>query len=417
MPWFYNIFIIIYGLLIRCASPFNVKASQWVAGRKKIFRQLEKVFPAKQKVAWFHCASLGEFEQGRPVIEGFRRNYPDFKICITFFSPSGYEIRKNYTGADYIFYLPLDTPGNASRFVKLVSPALVFFVKYEFWFNYFKALARRGTPLFVVSVNFRKDQHFFKWYGGWFRKHLRTVKHFFVQKDLSQILLNKINISNVTICGDSRFDRVHQITSGVKSYPLIQRFCEGYEIIIAGSSWPADEALLVKLINEGKTNYKYIIAPHIVDIPHVSGLAEKIKIHAIKYSEADEENVMYAKVLIIDCIGILSHVYQYGNIAYIGGGFGAGIHNILEAATFGLPTIFGPNYKKFPEAIELISKNGAFSISRYTDFADLIMRFKSDRKFLIEASRISREYVRENTGATEKILRGLNNFEKKYGLL
>jgi len=387
----YSIFIHIYHLLIRFASIFSEKARLWVRGRKKIFQIISKKNISEEKIAWFHCSSLGEFEQGRPVMEGFRKHFPQYKILLTFFSPSGYEVRKNFEGADYIFYLPLDTPANVSRFLDLTKPDIAFFIKYEFWFNYIQSLNKRGIPLFFISVNFRKTQHFFKWYGGWFRKQLKNITHFFVQNKESLALLHKIGIAQATVSGDTRFDRVYTITNNLKTFPLIQKFCEGSDVFITGSSWPPDEELLVTLINSQKTKYKFIIAPHLVDKPHIASLVDKIKGHVIKYSDADKDNIKYAQILVIDSIGILSHVYQYGKIAYIGGGFGSSIHNILEAATFGMPLIFGPKYNKFIEAIELIKAGGAFSIC-------------NEKEFMEKAGKIAKEYVKDNIGATEKIL-------------
>jgi len=409
--FFYNLSIRFYQLLIILASPFNKKAKQWIAGRKGLFENLEKRIKNNSKIAWFHCASLGEFEQGRPVIEEFRKQHPAFKILITFFSPSGFEVRKTYNGADYIFYLPIDTPSNAKRFLETVNPEVVFFVKYEFWFNYIKNIRRKKIPFFIISANFRQGQHFFKWYGGWFRKQLKGIIRIFVQNQKSADLLQKIGITQVTISGDTRFDRVHSITQHVKPFPVIEKFCKDSDVFIAGSSWPPDEELLTKLINSEKTKCKFIIAPHMVDKPHIAAIAEKIKKgHVVLYSEADEENVMYAKVMIIDSIGILSHVYQYGKIAYIGGGFGSGIHNILEAATFGMPVIFGPKYHKFQEAVNLIEEGGAYSIRNEQEFSDVVMKLMSNPALLKEKSEIARNFVQKNIGGTEIILKETSSF-------
>jgi 3-deoxy-D-manno-octulosonic-acid transferase len=409
--FFYNLSVLIYKILIYLASPFNKKAKQWIAGRKGLFEILEKRIKKDSRIAWFHCASLGEFEQGRPVIEEFRKQHPAFKILITFFSPSGYEVRKTYNGADYIFYLPIDTPSNAKRFVNIVNPEIVFFVKYEFWFNYIKNISLKKIPFFIISANFRHAQHFFQWYGGWFRNQLRGITRIFVQNKESVVLLQKIGITQVTVSGDTRFDRVHSITKNVKQFPVIEKFCKNSDVFIAGSSWPPDEELLTKLINSEKTKYKFIIAPHMVDKPHIAAIAEKIKKgHVVLYSEADEENVMYAKVMIIDSIGILSHVYQYGKIAYIGGGFGSGIHNILEAATFGMPVIFGPKYHKFQEAVNLIKEGGAISISNEQEFFTVVMKLINDPLLLKEKSKIAKMFVQKNIGATEIILNETSAF-------
>ena len=405
MAFLYNISIILYLFFIRVAFIFNKKAKLWISGRKNIFEKIEKRIKPNEKIAWFHCASLGEFEQGRPVIEEFKKRNHEFKILITFFSPSGFEVRKNYEKADYIFYLPIDTPSNVKRFIDLVNPSIVVFVKYEFWFNYIKKIKNKSIPFFIISANFRSEQPFFKWYGGWFRKQLRTVSHIFVQNNESLELLKKINITQVTVAGDTRFDRVSEITKNVKKFPVIQKFCKNSDVFIAGSSWQPDEDILTTFINSEKTNFKFIIAPHIVDKPHIASLLEKIKKeHVVLYSEADEENVMYAKILVVDCIGILSHVYRYGKIAYIGGGFGSGIHNILEAATFGMPVIFGPKYHKFREAVDLIAEGGAYSISNTSEFLNVVMNFYNNPEILKEKSEISRNFVQKNIGATKIIL-------------
>jgi 3-deoxy-D-manno-octulosonic-acid transferase len=320
-------------------------------------------------------------------------------------------VRKTYNGADYIFYLPIDTPSNAKRFVNSVNPEIVFFVKYEFWFNYIKNITLKKIPFFIISANFRHGQHFFKWYGGWFRNQLKGITRIFVQNKKSAELLQSIGIMQITVSGDTRFDRVHSITQNVKQFPLIEKFCKNSDVFIAGSSWPPDEELITKLINSEKTKYKFIIAPHMVDKPHIAAIADKIKKgHVVLYSEADEENVMYAKVLIIDSIGILSHVYQYGKIAYIGGGFGSGIHNILEAATFGMPVILGPKYHKFQEAVDLIKEGGAFSVNNEQEFFAVVLKLMNDAQLLKEKSEIAKTFIQKNIGATEIILKETSSF-------
>ena len=410
----YKISIYVYYIAIYIASVFrHKKAVQWINGRKNLFSEIEKKVKTSHPLAWFHCASLGEFEQGRPLMEEFRKQYPTYKILLTFFSPSGYEVRKNYNGADYIFYLPIDTPANAKRFLALTNPTLVFFIKYEFWFNYIKQIKNNAIPFFVVSSNFRKSQHYFKWYGFWFRKQLKGVSRFFVQNNNSLQLLNNIHITNGTVSGDTRFDRVMALAQNTMKLPLIEKFCDGKDIFIAGSTWEPDEDILIKLINSEKTKYKFIIAPHMVDKPHIASLVEKIKKgHVVLYSEADLDNVLYAKVLIIDCIGILSNLYRYGKIAYIGGGFGSGIHNILEAATYGMPVIFGPKYHKFIEAVELIEKGGAYCIHNENEFMQVVMDLITNNKQLREKSAIAREYVQKNIGATQLILKEISRYIK-----
>jgi len=410
----YKISIYVYYIAIYIASVFrHKKAVQWINGRKNLFSEIEKKVKTSHPLAWFHCASLGEFEQGRPLMEEFRKQYPTYKILLTFFSPSGYEVRKNYNGADYIFYLPIDTPANAKRFLALTNPTLVFFIKYEFWFNYIKQIKKNAIPFFVISSNFRKSQHYFKWYGFWFRKQLKGVSRFFVQNNNSLQLLNNIHITNVTVSGDTRFDRVMALAQNTMKLPLIEKFCDGKDIFIAGSTWEPDEDILIKLINSEKTKYKFIIAPHMVDKPHIASLVEKIKKgHVVLYSEADLDNVLYAKVLIIDCIGILSNLYRYGKIAYIGGGFGSGIHNILEAATYGMPVIFGPKYHKFIEAVELIEKGGAYCIHNENEFMQVVMDLITNNKQLREKSAIAREYVQKNIGATQLTLKEISRYIK-----
>lgn len=411
MGFLYNLSIAFYSLLIRIASLFNDKAKLWIRGRKNIWNDLaEKINPAEKK-AWFHVSSLGEFEQGRPLVEAFKKKYPEIKILLTFFSPSGYEIRKNFEYADYVFYLPSDTPANTKKFIKLINPSIVFFVKYDFWFNYIRCIAINNIPLLFASSIFRKSQHFFKWYGWWFRKRLKYVTHFYVQDASSENLLKSIGINQVTVCGNTRFDRVYSITQNVKPFPDIQEFCEGSDVIIAGSTWPPDEDLLISLIHSGKTPYKLIMAPHEVHKAHISEITAKLKVPYLLYSEIAITELNDKKVLIIDCIGILSHVYQYGCIGYIGGGFGEGIHNIQEPATFGIPVIFGPkNSNKFRETIDLVKEGGAFCINNGDDLMNIIQNFISNPETLRKSSEISKNYIKRNVGATEKILEQI----KKY---
>ncbi|HNW97924.1 MAG TPA: glycosyltransferase N-terminal domain-containing protein [Bacteroidales bacterium] len=409
MAFLYNISILVYQLLIRISAPFNKKAGLWVKGRKNIWKNLsEKINPSEKKI-WIHVSSLGEFEQGRPLIEGIKKKYPDIKILLTFFSPSGYEIRKNYENADYIFYLPSDTLNNAKKFIELTKPFLVVFVKYDFWFNYISCIAEKKIPIVFISSIFRKNQHFFKWYGGWFRKHLKKINHFFVQDISSENLLKGIGINQVTACGDTRFDRVYSITQNVKPFPDIQNFCGDSTIFIAGSTWPPDENILIPFINSGKTNYKFIIAPHLVDKAHISSITEKIKVPYILYSEISAKDFSDKNVLVIDCIGILSNVYQYAHIAYIGGGFGVSIHNIQEPATFGMPIIFGPKHTKFREAVELIKEGGAFCINNENEFYDIIKKLENTN-VLKASSEISKKYIQKNIGATKIILENISKY-------
>ncbi len=336
-------------------------------GRRDILQKIEEALAGKQdnrKIAWFHCASLGEFEQGRPVIEAFRENRPDHLIFLTFFSPSGYEVRKNFTGADYVFYLPVDTPGMAARFIKILSPDIVFFIKYEYWYNYLAILKRQGIPTYMVSAIFRPSQPFFKSYGFWFRKQLMNLSWFFVQDEDSEKLLRKTGILQVSVSGDTRFDRVSTIAGQNKPVEGIDLFCGDSRVILAGSTWPADEKILLPFILENKSEYKFIIAPHEVHQERIDGLISQLGTGSLRFSQLNEINSHEARILVVDSIGILASLYRYAFISFVGGGFGVGIHNILEPAAFGVPVIFGPNYNRFREARELIHESGAISIKR-----------------------------------------------------
>lgn len=408
MRFLYNLSIYSYIFYIRVGSLFNAKAKLMIAGRKNIFEKIKSKIlnPKSNNLIWFHCASLGEFEQGRPLMEKLKSQQPDVKILLTFFSPSGYEIRKNYSGADFIFYLPMDTPSNSKRFIEIVNPQKVFFVKYEFWFNYLTELKNKNIPTYLVSGIFRENHHFFKSTGAWFRKQLSSFTHFFLQDQKSLELLNSIGYKNTTLCGDTRFDRVFEVSKNAKQLDLVKLFVENYKTIILGSSWLEDERMISKF---QISNFKLIIAPHEIAEKHLSSIeAQFIPLLrgagvCLRYSLATEKNISDAKILIIDNIGMLSSLYQYGTIAFIGGGFGKGIHNILEAATFGLPVIFGPNYHKFVEAKELIKLGGAFSIKDISEF-EKTMLLLSDEQVLKTASQISRMYVQGRVGATDKIL-------------
>ncbi len=404
MRFFYTISIYSYYLAIHIASFFNPKARLWIIGRKNIFKEIEFAIQKlkTQNLIWFHCASLGEFEQGRPLMEAMKKKDPSVRILLTFFSPSGYEIRKNYSGADHVFYLPLDTPANAKKFIEIVKPSKVFFVKYEFWFNFLKALKRKNIPTYLVSGIFRDDHHFFKSSGAWFRKQLSAFTHFYLQDEKSVRLLNSIGYFNVTLAGDTRFDRVFEVAANVNQNDLIKQFVADKKMLIVGSSWMEDEAIVssIKL-----APLKLIIAPHEVNKAHLDSMVDRFGSAAsvLLYSNANESNVSDAQILIIDNIGMLSSLYQYATVAFIGGGFGKGIHNILEAATFGLPIIFGPNYKKFTEAKELIKLGGAFSIKDSSDF-EKTMHLLDDEQVLKTASLISKMYIKTHVGATGRIL-------------
>ncbi len=403
----YNIFVQVYTGLIRLASIYNSKARQWTLGRKDIFSKLSANIDKTQKHIWFHSASLGEFEQGRPVIEALRQKYPEYKIVLTFFSPSGYEIRKNYEGADHIYFLPADTRRNARQFLTLVNPSMVFFVKYEFWFNYIDAIYNRNIPLYFFSVKFRPKQYFFAWYGGWFRKNLQKINRIFVQDEPSLRLLQSTGYLNGNISGDTRFDRVLSVAANKKPFPLVATFAENSKVLIAGSTWPPDEDMLTRLINNNTANVKYIIAPHEIHQADIAAFQTGITVESIKFSEATAENISEARVLIIDNIGILLHLYQYADFSYIGGGFGKNVHNILEAATFGVPVVFGPNYHKFQEIIDLIALGGAFPVMDYETFETALLKLQNDDDFRAHCSEICRNFVVNSAGATEIIMKSI----------
>lgn len=356
------------------------------------------------RVAWFHAASLGEFEQGRPVIEAFRKARPEYKILVTFFSPSGYEIRKNYSGADCICYLPTDTPKNVRRFMQIVHPEIAVFIKYEFWHNYLTAMQKAGTRLYLISAIFRKEQIFFKPYGGLFRRALEAFTHLFVQDENSKQFLHEIGIDAVSIAGDTRFDRVFTIASNAKNLPEIERFAQNMPVFIAGSTWPPDEELLLTLI-ERYPSVKFIIAPHEIHASRIEKLRTTIHRPSLRYTElTPESDLAHAEVLFIDTIGLLSSVYRYGTWGYIGGGFGAGIHNTLEAATFGLPLAFGPRYEAFKEAKELIAAGGAKSISTADELIQWFDPLFQSPEATQRTGDICRQYVIKHKGATQQII-------------
>jgi len=407
----YNIFIYFYVLGIRAASLVNEKGKLWVRGRKDILQKIEEALTGnhdKEKIAWFHCASLGEFEQGRPVMEAFREAMPDHRIFLTFFSPSGYEIRKNYPGADHVFYLPADSPGMAAKFVKVLSPDIVFFIKYEYWYNYLAVLKQRGIPTYMVSAIFRSSQPFFRWYGSWFRKQLNNLSWFFVQDEDSESLLRKIDIQQVSVSGDTRFDRVNAIAGQKKPVEGMDEFCKDSLVMLAGSTWPEDEKILLPFILETKTKFKFIIAPHEVHKERIDGLMSQVGSGGLRFSQASDKNVREARVLVIDSIGLLASLYRYAFVSFVGGGFGVGIHNILEPAAFGVPVIFGPNYERFREARELIREGGATSIKNEEDFRKVFGRMADVPGERDRASGICSAYVTSHKGATAHILKHLH---------
>ncbi len=402
----YNLVIYLYLLGVAVYSLFNEKVRKMWRGERATFRVLkEKVDPSAQYV-WFHAASLGEFEQGRPLMEQLRRDHPEYKILLTFFSPSGYEVRKDYKGADIICYLPLDTITNARRFLRTIRPVMAFFIKYEFWYNYLHILKHRNVPVYSVSSIFRPNQVFFKWYGRQYGRVLHCFTHFFVQNEVSRELLAKIGITDVTITGDTRFDRVLQIKEQSKQLPIVEEFTKGHQVFVAGSSWPPDEDIFIRYFNE-HPEWKLIIAPHVIAEDHLQQIERKLEGWNVQrytnYSPLLQGGAGRGSALIIDCFGLLSSIYHYGDVAYVGGGFGVGIHNVVEAAVWSVPVIFGPNNQKFQEAQDL-KKSGGFEISCYEDFEQLMNRFAADPQYLEEQGWLAGEYVKTLAGATNKVL-------------
>lgn len=410
MKQLYKTGIFLFSIAARFSSLFNEKAKQFVRGRKTWKADLKSQVEKEAKYIWFHCASLGEFEQGRPVMEEIKAQFPEYKIALTFFSPSGFEIRKNYEGADVISYLPLDTKQNARTFVDILKPEKVFFIKYEFWYFFIDELKKREIPLYIVSAIFRENQTFFKntLWGRWYRKTLFKFEHFFVQNETSANLLKNIGLSNISVAGDTRFDRVAAIAKAAKKIPAVEKFKGNSRLFIAGSTWKPDEELLIEFINQNE-QVKFIIAPHEVSDVNVNRIQELLKKPAVLMSNIANSEIDRSQVLIIDSIGLLSSLYQYGSVAYIGGGFGVGIHNILEAATFGMPIVFGPNYKKFKEAVDLISGGGAFSVANYNELEHIFSRLITDEEFVNRTQKISRNYVDKNVGSTKFIIKKVFN--------
>lgn len=447
----YNIAIYIYLIGVAIGSLFNKKIKKmWRGEREAVDLLKEKVDPTA-KYVWFHAASLGEFEQGRPLIEQLRATHPEYKILLTFFSPSGYEVRKNYEGADIVCYLPLDTIRNARRFLRAVHPVMAFFIKYEFWYNYLHILRHRGVPVYSVSSIFRPGQVFFKWYGRNYAKVLHCITHFFVQNEVSLQLLKGIGIDEATVVGDTRFDRVLQIKEQAKKLPIVEAFkgingkgdackddlsedaykedlsedackedlsengckddlsengCKGCKVFVAGSSWQPDEDIFIRFFN-AHPDWKLIIAPHVIGEDHLAYIFDKLQMKAVRYTQATEQSAAEARCLIIDCFGLLSTIYRYGEIAYVGGGFGVGIHNVPEAAVWGVPVLFGPNNKRFQEAQDLLACKGSFEVTDYDSFNTIISRLISDDKFRHQCGEASANYVKSRSGATDIIMKSV----------
>ena len=413
----YNIVIyfVLWGIAI--ASLFNEKVRKMWRGEREAFKILKQKVDPNAKYIWFHAASLGEFEQGRPLMERIRKDYPQYKILLTFYSPSGYEVRKNYEGADIICYMPVDTRLNAIRFLRLVRPVMAFFIKYEFWSNFLHILKHRNIPTYSVSSIFREDQVFFKWYGRSYAGVLKCFTRFFVQNEESKRLLEGIDIKDVDVVGDTRFDRVLQIKEAAKQLPICEAFRTGvassqsadvphhdFKVFVAGSSWPPDENIFIPFFNEHK-DWRLLIAPHVIAEEHLKLILSLIKgKKVVRYTQTTPEEAAEADVLIIDCFGLLSSMYNYGDVAYIGGGFGVGIHNTLEAAVWNMPVIFGPNNKKFQEAQGLLKSGGGFEINTYEDFSGLMSSLMNDETFLKQAGDKAGAFVAHLAGATDKVL-------------
>ena len=413
----YNIVIyfVLWGIAI--ASLFNEKVRKMWRGEREAFKILKQKVDPNAKYIWFHAASLGEFEQGRPLMERIRKEYPQYKILLTFYSPSGYEVRKNYEGADIICYMPVDTRLNAIRFLRLVRPVMAFFIKYEFWSNFLHILKHRNIPTYSVSSIFREDQVFFKWYGRNYAGVLKCFTRFFVQNEESKRLLEGIGITAVDVVGDTRFDRVLQIKEAAKQLPICEAFRTGvassqsadvphtdFKVFVAGSSWPPDENIFIPFFNEHK-DWRLLIAPHVIAEEHLKLILSLIKDKkVVRYTQTTSEEAAEADVLIIDCFGLLSSMYNYGDVAYIGGGFGVGIHNTLEAAVWNMPVIFGPNNKKFQEAQGLLKSGGGFEINTYEDFSGLMNSLMNDEAFLKQAGDKAGAFVAHLAGATDKVL-------------
>jgi len=422
----YNIVIyfVLFGIAI--ASLFNEKVRKMWRGEREAFKILKQKVDPDAKYVWFHAASLGEFEQGRPLMERIRKEHPQYKILLTFYSPSGYEVRKNYEGADIICYMPVDTRLNAIRFLRLVRPVMAFFIKYEFWSNFLHILKHRGVPTYSVSSIFRPDQVFFKWYGKSYANVLRCFTRFFVQNEESKRLLESIGITDVDVVGDTRFDRVLQIKEAAKQLPICEAFRKGsasasaeisapassaealpkagYKVFVAGSSWPPDEEIFIRFFNEHK-DWRLLIAPHVIAEEHLKLILSLIKDKkVVRYTQTTPEEAAEADVLIIDCFGLLSSMYNYGDVAYVGGGFGVGIHNTLEAAVWNMPVIFGPNNKKFQEAQGLLKSGGGFEIHNFEEFEGLMSSMMNDEAFLKSSGEKAGAFVASLSGATDKVL-------------
>jgi len=406
--FFYNLVISLYALVVRIISPFHRKAKKMIAGHRKIYATLRNEVDANSDYIWFHAASLGEFEQARPIIEQIKEKHPYYKILLTFFSPSGYEVRKDYPLADIVCYLPFDKKKNVRKFLKLIQPKKAIFIKYEFWYNFVNELHKNDIPVYMVSAIFRPSQIFFKWYGNKMRNMLTYYKCICLQDEASEKLLKSIGVTNVKVCGDTRFDRVLEIRRQAKQLPIVEYLArkadeENEKIIVAGSTWPKDEDILIPYFNSA-TDLKMVIAPHEIDEAHLKYIESMLHRPHIRYSKAIPEMMGDYDCLIIDSFGLLSSIYRYGHIAYVGGGFGVGIHNVLEAVVYDIPVVFGPNFKKFREAQQLLEKGGGYSISDYQSFRGLIDEFLQYEITLSTAGSHAGDYVRSNSGVVKRVM-------------
>ncbi|MGI4737826.1 MAG: 3-deoxy-D-manno-octulosonic acid transferase [Janthinobacterium lividum] len=411
MRFLYSLGLSIYALLLRLVAPFNPKAAAWVAGRAGLLPRIEQTLAADAAPRlWVHCASLGEFEQGRPLIEGLRRQYPGYRIVLTFFSPSGYEVRKNWPGADYVFYLPLDTAANARDFVRLVQPRLAVFVKYEFWYYYLRELRTQGVPAVVVAAIFRPSQIFFRPWGGFFREILSQLSHIFTQNEASAELLRGLGLARVSVAGDTRFDTVAATAlAPARPLPLAEAFgADGAPLLVAGSVWPEDLPALAPLLRKHARAMRFIVAPHEVSEAHLQAVEAALPGLTVRYSQATPLAVAEARLLLIDNVGLLSQLYRFGRFAYIGGAFGAGLHNTLEAAAFGLPVFFGPRYERFQEAVELVELGCAFSVASARQLEAAFDRLYYNEEARLKVQDMSLEYVHTHAGATGRILSQLS---------
>ena len=410
MLFLYNLLLLFTSQIVKLLALFSPKIKLFVEGRKTVFQTLENKISSSDKTIWFHAASLGEFEQGLPVMEKIKKEFPNHKIVVTFFSPSGYEVRKNNSIADVTVYLPLDTKSNAQKFLKLVHPDLVFFIKYEYWPNYLNELKKSNIKTYLISGIFRKNQAFFKWYGGFYRNALKSFDYFFVQNESSKLLLQKLGFNNVKISGDTRFDRVVSILERDNSLDFIKLFKNNTITIVIGSSWPKDESLLVNYINQTNEKVKFIIAPHNIKAEQIQELRNSITKKTVLFSEKENTNLSNYDVLIVDTIGILTKIYSYAEIAYVGGGFGnPGIHNILEPATFGIPIIVGPNFTNFAEAVALVHQEGCVWVANQNELNDAFSNLISNEDIRHEKGQICSTFVQMNKGATHVIMKHICN--------